>query len=459
MKYALWIWLSVASASAAVGSVRLWRRLGSRLFLRAVIPPVALIGILASAMGPLERRSWTVDLSSNHRNTLSSVSTKVVAGVKDEVRVSAFFVPGKSGWENPTAVIKAYRHLSPRVKVRFVDPNQRPALARQYGVDYFGQVIVESGGRREVANFADEIDVTGAILRSIRSRDPQLCFISGHGERLPDDGVGVDDLRRSLERSHMQMRRVSLAATENSLAGCDAAIVLGAKVPPLPAERARWQVFLQTGGKAMVLLAAGGSAMDAWLPSGMHVGEKPVSDRDSGLVEDPSAVVAGVFASSSPVTRDLAPVFLLNPRPLTLDRDPQGADGVSVSRLLVTSPTAKVGDRSDSYLLAAAYDRSKVEHQAAAGSRIERTRVLVVGDVDWALDGQIELLDNRRLLANAVEWLVDQENLIDIASRPVDPPVLLRGSDTRSILIGSVVLPPSILLALGSAVAWRRRKG
>ena len=460
MKIALSLWLLLAGAATLVGGVRLWKRLGARMFLRATLLPLSLVLALAAVIGPLERRSWMADLTHNRRNTLSPLSAKVISQVTEEVRISAFFLPGKLGWENPTAVVKAYERLSPRVKVRFVDPNQRPGIARDYGVDYFGQVVVEGGGRRELANFADEIDVTGAILRVTRANEPQLCFVSGHGEQLPDGPAHVAEIGRALARSHIRTKTVSLAATENALAGCDAAVVLGAKVAPLPTERDRWQAFLQQNGKALILLEAGGPAMDAWLPAGVHVGEQPVSDRDAGLVDDPEAVVAGMFGSSNPVTRDLAPVFLLNPRPVTLDRDPQGEGGVSVSRLLTTGPTAKVGDRQDSYLLAAAYDRSKVEGvgQTGAGSRIDRTRVVVLGDADWALDGQIELLDNRRLLANAVEWLVQQENLIDIASRPVDPPVLLQTSDRRSVLLGSVVVPPAALLTIGAAVAWRRRK-
>jgi hypothetical protein len=458
MKIALLTWLGLAAVATLFGSIRLRRRLGARMFLRAAVPPLVLIAALAYVMAPLERRSWMADLTQNRRNTLSALSAKVIARARDEVRVSAFFIPGQPGWENPTAVVKAYERLSSKVKVRFIDPNQRPAMAKEYGVDYFGQVVVEGSGRRELANFADEIDVTGAILRLTRTGDPQLCFITGHGERVPGDGAGVGELTRSLERSHLRVKTVALAATEEALSGCDAAIVLGAKVPPLPAERERWQAFLQRDGKALVLLETGGPAMDAWLPAGIHVGEQPVSDRESGLVDDPEAVVAGVFGSANPVTRDLAPVFLLNPRPVIVDRDPEGEGGVSLSKLLMTGPTAKVGDRQEAFLLATGYDRSGIEHQDAGSSRISRSRVVVIGDADWALDGQIEHLDNRHLLGNAIEWLVQQENLVDIASRPVDPPVLLRGTDSRSLLLTNVVLPPSALLTIGAAVAWRRRK-
>jgi hypothetical protein len=118
-----------------------------------------------------------------------------------------------------------------------------------------------------------------------------------------------------------------------------------------------------------------------------------------------------------------------------------------------------MGDRQGTLLLAAGYDRSGIVPDGEGGrTRISRSRVFVLGDVDWVLDGQVELLDNRRLLGNALEWLVRQENLIDIASRPVNPPVLLTSSDSRSVLLSSVVLPPAVLLTIGVVVAWARRK-
>lgn len=459
MRTALWIWLGLAAAVALVVCARLWRRLGSRLVLASALPPALLVLALANFMGPLERRSWMVDVTKNRRNTLSSITEGVVDRAREEVRITAFFVPGEPGWETASAVIKAYERLSPRVKVRFVNPEQQPGLARKYEIEFFGQVVIEGAGRRERANFADEIDVTGAILRLTRDRAPRLCFVTGHGERVPDEITGLNELGRALDRSQMEFKTVSLARATTPLEGCDAAVVLGAKVPLLPEERDRWRAYLGGEGKAMVLLEAGGPDMSAWLPAGISVGEQPVSDAESGLVDDPEAVVAGIFGASSAITRDLAPVFLLNPLPLAIDRDPQGEGGVSIAKLLITTPTARIGDRQGTLLLAAGYDRSGIVPDGEGGrTRISRSRVFVLGDVDWVLDGQVELLDNRRLLGNALEWLVRQENLIDIASRPVNPPVLLTSSDSRSVLLSSVVLPPAVLLTIGVVVAWARRK-
>lgn len=219
MSVVLWVWLACATGAIALGTVRLWRRLSPRMFLRLAVPPVALAATLACAIAPLERRSWMADLTEDRRNSLSSLSKKVIDQADQDVRISAFFVPNRPGWERPTTLIKGYERLSSRVKVRFVDPNKRPGLARQYGVQFFGQVVAEGRGRREIANFADEIDVTGAVLRLTRQGDPHLCFVTGHGERRIGEGAELDEMQRGLSRSHMRTRTISLAATVNRLTG------------------------------------------------------------------------------------------------------------------------------------------------------------------------------------------------------------------------------------------------
>lgn len=108
MSVVLWVWLACATGAIAPGTVRLWRRLSPRMFLRLAVPPVALAATLACAIAPLERRSWMADLTEDRRNSLSSLSKKVIGQADQDVRISAFFVPNRPGWERPTTLIKGY---------------------------------------------------------------------------------------------------------------------------------------------------------------------------------------------------------------------------------------------------------------------------------------------------------------------------------------------------------------
>jgi ABC-type uncharacterized transport system involved in gliding motility auxiliary subunit len=86
------------------------------------------------------------------------------------------------------------------------------------------------------------------------------------------------------------------------------------------------------------------------------------------------------------------------------------------------------------------------------------TRLVVVGDSDFAANNVAGMGGNRDMFLNMVNWLAQQENLI--AVRPRDPAdrriSLTSGQDTMITWFTMVVLPGLIFLA-GIQTWWRRR--
>jgi ABC-type uncharacterized transport system involved in gliding motility auxiliary subunit len=87
------------------------------------------------------------------------------------------------------------------------------------------------------------------------------------------------------------------------------------------------------------------------------------------------------------------------------------------------------------------------------------TRVVAIGDSDFATNAALGIQGNRDLFMNTVNWLAQQENLIAI--RPKDPADrrLTITSDQMSILTWmSVVVIPAAVLGTGVFAWWRRRE-
>jgi ABC-type uncharacterized transport system involved in gliding motility auxiliary subunit len=86
-------------------------------------------------------------------------------------------------------------------------------------------------------------------------------------------------------------------------------------------------------------------------------------------------------------------------------------------------------------------------------------RLVVVGDADFASNGQMQNIPNATFLANAVNWLVDRETLVGI---PAKAPEQVRLSLTRGELarISWLVLAvlPGLALAAGLMVYLKRRR-
>ena len=117
---------------------------------RVVLAIPALIAIFFLGQGLLDARSWRLDLTPERRYTLSEHARQVLGGLDRDVRVLAFL--RSQDPRNPLIedLLRQVRAVGPRLRVDTVDVNRSPALAREYDVDSYGALVVESEGRRRV---------------------------------------------------------------------------------------------------------------------------------------------------------------------------------------------------------------------------------------------------------------------------------------------------------------------
>src|SRR5262249_56812835 len=79
-----------------------------------------------------------------------------------------------------------------RVQVETLDVNRSPALARQYGVDSYGALVVESDGRRRVFSNPREEVLMAALLQVTRQQRKTVGSVVGHGQRAPHSAARRD---------------------------------------------------------------------------------------------------------------------------------------------------------------------------------------------------------------------------------------------------------------------------
>lgn len=423
--------------------------------------PVVVAGlvVLGAAVVP-DRSSLQWDVTTTRRNTVSPSTRRLLRSIRGPVRITAFFNPNDSGWTDAASLVKAYEREGRRegvpIRVRFVDPARQPGLARSYGIQTYGELVIERKGKAEHAYFPSEIEISGTLLRTTYAPGTVACLVAGHG------GPGYDDVGPSsaskllalLRTNGVRVRPVTL--TSDSLDGCSMALLLNPTTPPLPREKTEWARYVSDRGKALVLVDE--RSANQWLePLGASV-LGPVDDPGAAVVDDPTAVVVSGFPSASPATSGVPPLYFTNPVAFRVD-DPGGSGGASVSPLLATTPAARLrsGQGSAPFILGFARDVSRVERTGAT-STIVRSRVAVIGDTDWATDGFIDLLGNRALASQLVAWLLARENLLDVPDRPLARPIVISRREARSVFVASVVGPAVLLATAGLAVHIRRRR-
>jgi gliding-associated putative ABC transporter substrate-binding component GldG len=87
------------------------------------------------------------------------------------------------------------------------------------------------------------------------------------------------------------------------------------------------------------------------------------------------------------------------------------------------------------------------------------TRIILVGDGDFAKDQFLGGRDNLNFFANMVDYLVDDAGLITIRSKDVSLPPLEQVADgsKKMYKFGNMILPPVLVLGYG-VLRWRIRK-
>jgi ABC-type uncharacterized transport system involved in gliding motility auxiliary subunit len=89
----------------------------------------------------------------------------------------------------------------------------------------------------------------------------------------------------------------------------------------------------------------------------------------------------------------------------------------------------------------------------------DEQRVVVLGDGDFLSNSFLGNGGNRALGLRIVNWLLQEDALVDIA--PIEAPdrSLVLDERTRALLgVGLLIALPLALLAAGAVIAWRRRR-
>jgi ABC-type uncharacterized transport system involved in gliding motility auxiliary subunit len=456
---------------------------------------LGLFAALAMAGVLIHRHNLRLDLTPTKKYTLSEHSVKIVDSIHDDVEVLAFVRREDPRTDFIHDLLWRVNSRNPRIRYRLIDLNRSPSLARRYNVDAYGAVVVERGRRRkQFTNIREEL-LVAALLQVTRDEEKVAYFLTGHGEGNIDDSDrnrGYSTAKVVLEQEFYTVRPLSLLGGRGVPPDAAVVILAGPKSDLLPQELLALDEYLRKGGAVLALVDPGeGRSLAAFLRRyRLELPEEIVADGDFRLAageeltfrvpERPSdAVVARtleadpVFSLARPigtvpaegddhriVVRDLlrtssnswAIPFANGEIRGDLEYDPKRdrrgpfAVGVEVAIDLETPKPAAV-------------NLGEAEELLEPGQR-HHSRLIVYGDADFANNFFIELLGNRDLLVNTVNWLALEESLIGVRPARKQPGTEQFFVSSRqgywAFLLGTVV-EPAIFLILGIAVfVWRK---
>jgi hypothetical protein len=431
-----------------------------------VLGTVGLLGCAALVLVLSYRHTLRVDLTPERAYTLSPHARRILGGLDRDVHVTVFVRSADPRTPFLKDLLWRVANASRRVHYDFVDLNRSPALARQYAIERYGALVVESGGRRRDISNPSEGGLLSAILAVTRPSERVAYFLTGHGEHAPSDTdrkLGYSSAARALEEDLFVVRELPLVGPAGVPADATVLIVAGPRKDLLPDEGARLDAYVERGGALLLLLDPESPASMAVIAArrGITPLDEVVVDPQRRLAsgEGVTILVSGLTASFLVSGTLEAPPVFSRARPLQLaSRD--GPIAIGFLQSGTASYAVPLGQPIDS---SGGPGRAQVVGAALVSEPSEAVkagRLIVLGDADFATNGFVDYLGNRDLLVNAVNWLAREESLIAARAQQKEAgreQFFVTETQGRMAFWLAAVAQPAVFFAFGIYAFIRRR--
>jgi ABC-type uncharacterized transport system involved in gliding motility auxiliary subunit len=449
--------------------------------------------IAVNYLGTRQNKRW--DLTENQAFSLSEQSQKILDGLDAPVKFTVF--DQATGFDRFRDRLNSYDYESDNVSIDYVDVDREPARAKQAEIQAYGTILVEYKGRTQRITNTEERDITNALIKLLNEKEKKVYFTGGHGERntTSSDRAGYSAIAAALTRDNFSTAPLVIAQQKEIPSDATVVIVAGPQTDFLQPEVDALRRFVGRGGKVLVMLdpPADGAGdlpnIRAFLKEwAIDVGNDVVVDL-SGMGQlfggnesvpvaatyPPHAITQGFEVMTAfPLSRSTAPIE-------------GGASGRTAQALVQTSERSWAetdlkalstgggvdfnpdrGDKQGPITLGVAVSAPATESatppsgnaspDAPADAPKPESRLVVMGDSDFAANNALGVVGNQDFFLNVVNWLAQQEDLIAIRPREAqDRRITLTADQQQRIMLLSLLIIPGLVFGAGFYIWWRRR--
>jgi ABC-type uncharacterized transport system involved in gliding motility auxiliary subunit len=456
---------------------------------------VVFLAILVAANYLSSRRNKRWDLTSNQQYSLSDQTKQILEKLDAPLAVKVFDRPTE--FDRFRDRLDEYAYVSKNVSVEYIDVDKQPVLANQNQVQAYGTVVLDYKGRTERVVSSDEQQLTNSLIKVITGAQRKVYFLQGHGEKdtTSSERGGYSTILSGLQSDNYATETLVLAQIGSVPADASVVVIAGPTVDLLPTEIDALRKYLEAGGKLVVLVDPAGkdsqplTNLTAFLKDwAVDLGNDVVIDI-SGVGQligtDESVPVAARYPAH-PIVEGFR-LLTAYPMARSVTAISGGANGRTAQTFIETSPNAwgeidlagmlasgkvendKAKDKQGPVPLGVAVSvpapNAPAPPAPAEGQpkpeepKKPESRLVVVGDSDFASNSALGIQGNRDLFLNIVNWAAQQDDLISI--RPKDPEdrrLTLTASQQTTLFWASVVVLPALIWAAG-IYSWSRRRG
>lgn len=457
------------------------RRRASRYGANMVIMIVLFTCIMAIIQTLSVRHARRFDLTKNKRFSLAPQTTKLLDHLDKDVQIYAFYKKGSPGRRKAEDLIAQYAFKSKRIHYEFVDPDHKPQLAREMGITSYGTTVVKCVPKKELITDLTEEKLTNALVKVTRELAKAIYFVGGHGEKDPSsrEAHGLSILKEEIEKQNYLVKKLSLFEVESVPSDCYLLVVAGPSKDFFQGEIDKIKAYLDQGRNALFMIEPRTDLPNlAKLVGGYGI------ELDNDVIIDPISRLFGGDYTVPVVTN-------YERHPIT--------KGFNVASFFPTARSVRLAEKDDLKLTTqylaktgkSAWGETDLERYArgqasrdpvdisppvsiaaiasrevevpdtsgAGGTKRLESKIVVIGDSDFADNSSFRVSGNADFLMNTVNFLAEEKDLVAIRPKQgLGDRLFLTASQGRLIFLLCVIVLPLGIITFGTSLFIRRRK-
>ena len=325
-----------------------------------------------------------------------------------------------------------------------------------------------------------EAVLTSALIQLTRKTPGAVAFLSGHGEKSPDDASerGASAVAKELSRNGWTVvpHVVTPGASAAFPSEVTVVVVAGPQTPLSNEDLQALTGVVDRGGGILFLLDPGiKTGLDTFLyPWDVRLGDDLVIDLQDHLASaDPSALYVKKFNQDHPIGKGMGTLAAVLPTARRVAVNAvQPNPSVFTCNFMHTSGnswavTPKPGterlsldrkkDHRGPISLGIACERS--EASAGPGQPTRQGRIVVIGNSGFISNQYVDMAGNMNLFLNCADWMAGRQDLISVRPKVVDARFMqLTLRQTQTAFWLSLVVVPLGSVLVGLVMLRRRRQ-
>lgn len=333
---------------------------------------------------------------------------------------------------------------------------------------------------KEIAGFRGEKAITSAIIDVASDDADKVYFVVGHGEMRLDDVDplrGLSQLESFLRERNYLLATLDLTVDSTVPEDADLVVVPSPQASFLPEEVEKLRRYMtERNGRMIVLLDPGRrhGLEDLFYDWGVLADDMTVVDTGTDFRSQTGDLIIRRFAEH-PIT-DLLVEYQITalfgqPRPVRTDPASMDNERIQVSQIVGTSDKswAERDYRNQDPIvfnegrdLPGPISIATVSTRSAGselGINIPGGRLAVFGNSDFISNNLLRAFGNRTLFFNTLNWSLSKNNLLNIATRPLESyQIVMSEEDLRHLLLYFSIMPGGLALFGAFIFLIRRRQ-